>query len=253
MELKKYAQKSRRMIEHHIKSNGDSHASVDRINAGFMTPEMLGILDRSTNFEWIDSDEQNKVDVLALDSGNYEMLSTINGITDDHVWQNYIIHRSKVEYDGRYRKTLLAWVSASPSVVLIRNIHVSGDGFIDTDWKKLTLPLHTDWESLAIKSPFEAVSGTNGLKIRKVGENVNIRGAFTAVGERDGAETYTIAKIPGNMQPAGTVVGVGQGGLANRFRVSVSGTDLQISRYGAGENITIPDKTYMAFNLIYLI
>lgn len=241
------------MIEHHIGSNGDTHAPVDRVNAGFMTPAMLGILGRSTDFEWINSDDQNKVDVLTLDSGNYEMLSTINGITDDHVWQNYIIHRSKVEYDGRYRKTLLAWVSTSPSVVFIRNIHVSGDGFTDTDWNKLTLPLHTDWESLAIKSPFEAVSGTNGIKIRKSGETVNIRGAFTVAGDRDGAATYTIATIPGSLQPAGTVVDVGQGHAANRFRVSVSGTKVQLSRYGAGENITIPDKTYMAFNLTYLI
>lgn len=253
MELKKYAQKNRRMIEHHLESNGDTHAPVDRINPGFMTPDMLKMLNRSINFEWIDSNPSSKVDVMDLEAGNYEILNTINGVVENQAWQNYIVFKSKVEYDGRYRKTLLAWVSASPSVIYIRNIHVSGESFVDTDWQNLRLPFHTDWQQLPIKSPFAAIGNTNGLKIRKSGETVNIRGAFTVVGDRDGAATYTIATIPGSLQPAGAVVDVGQGNAANRFRISVSGTDVQISRYGSGENIVIPDKTYMAVNLTYLI
>ena len=136
-----------------------------------------------------------------------------------------------------------------------------------TNNRLVSLEYDSGWNKIALNSfAFVPYSGSNGLRYRRIGKIVNIRGTLSngeALGlSKDalanGSEataTFQAFGAPDEIKPAENVVTVHQGSGKAIFisNVKTDGT-ITISRYREGNSYlaTMPDNVWLPINIMYI-
>ena len=111
-----------------------------------------------------------------------------------------------------------------------------------------------DWTYPTLNDGFEVYEeGVSEVRYRKIGNVVYMRGAVKPKVEIPSNNVTTIFTIPSKYRPKDlNVNGIMQGSAMNRWCLSITtGGSVNVQRYGAENNINIPEGTWLNIDISY--